>query len=441
MEKILNKVNNCKIGSSIERSEDDALIIGKGIYGDDKGNPPGTLHVAVLRSQYAAGKILNLDTSMASCIPGVHSIIDGKSFSNLSKPLLSVLRIDIEVWPCAIEHVRYVGEPIALVLAENRYIAEDAIDNIKVTYQEYTPIIKTEEATLDSSPNVHKKTKTNLVSDRKFSYGNPKEAFKKADEIIKLKIEYPRNSCTPLEGFIVQSNYNPSEKSYTVHSNFQGPFSLHSVISRSLNVNENKLRLLSNQDSGGSFGIKQAILPMIVLTCLASRISGKNIKWVEDRIEHLTAASSATNRVTTIKAAVRKNGEILALDYDQIDDVGAYLRAPEPASLYRMHGNLSGAYLVKNISCRNRVVLTNKTPTGLNRGFGGPQHYYALERLVHKIAVNLKLDRLAVIKLNLVKDKDFPYQSASGALLDSGQYKKLMDKVLKIGRASCRERV
>ena len=97
--------------------------------------------------------------------------------------------------------------------------------------------------------------------------------------------------------------------------------------------------------------------------------------------------------MTTIKAAVRKNGEILALDYDQIDDVGAYLRAPEPASLYRMHGNLSGAYLVKNISCRNRVVLTNKTPTGLNRGFGGPQHYYALERLVHKIAVNLKLDR------------------------------------------------
>ena len=141
MEKILNRVNNCKIGSSIERSEDDALIIGKGIYGDDKGNPPGTLHVAVLRSQYAAGKILNLDTSMASCIPGVHSIIDGKSFSNLSKPLLSVLRIDIEVWPCAIEYVRYVGEPIALVLAENRYIAEDAIDNIKVTYQEYNPCL------------------------------------------------------------------------------------------------------------------------------------------------------------------------------------------------------------------------------------------------------------------------------------------------------------
>ena len=169
---------------------------------------------------------------------------------------------------------------------------------------------------------------------------------------------------------------------------------------------------------------------MIVLTCLASRLSGKNVKWVEDRIEHLTAASSATNRVTNIKAAVKNNGKIIALDYDQIDDVGAYLRAPEPASLYRMHGNLSGPYLIEDISCRNRVVLTNKTPTGLNRGFGGPQHYYALERLVHKIANTLNLDHLKVIKLNLVKDKDFPYQSASGALLDSGQYSKLINKVI-----------
>ena len=124
-----------------------------------------------------------------------------------------------------------------------------------------------------------------------------------------------------------------------MRSNFQGPSRLHWVITRLLNVSENKLRLISNKDSGGSFGIKQAILPMIVLTCLASRLSGKNVKWVEDRIEHLTAASSATNRVTNIKAAVKKNGKILALDYDQIDDVGAYLRAPEPASLYRMHGN------------------------------------------------------------------------------------------------------
>ena len=431
MKKTITKIDDCYIGSSIERSEDDTLISGKGQFGDDIGHPPGTLHVAVLRSSYASGKIVNIDTSGALAIPGVHSIIDGKMFAEISKPLLSVLRVDIEVWPCAIEFVRYVGEPIALVLAKDRYIAEDAIENIKVSYKQLEPIIDTYKATLDDSPKVHNQLKTNVLSDREFCYGNPNQAFEKADKIVKLKIEYPRNSCTPLEGFIVQSNYNPESNQYTIQSNFQGPFSLHSVISRSLDIDENKLRLISNQDSGGSFGIKQAILPMMVLTSLASKISGKNIKWVEDRIEHLTAASSATNRVTNIRAAVKKNGKILALNYDQIDDVGAYLRAPEPASLYRMHGNLAGAYLIDNILCRNRVVVTNKTPTGLNRGFGGPQHYYALERLVHNIAVELNLDRLKVIKLNLVNDKDFPYQSASGALLDSGQYNKLIEKVLK----------
>ena len=431
MKENFNQINDCYIGSSIERSEDDTLISGKGIFGDDKGHFPGTLHVAVLRSSYGSGKIINIDTSAALAIPGVHSIIDGKMFAEISKPLLSVLRVDIEVWPCAIKFVRYVGEPIAMVLAENRYIAEDAVDNIKVSYEQFEPVIDTFKATLNDSPKVHKNLKSNILSDREFCYGEPNEAFKKADKIVKLKIEYPRNSCTPLEGFVVQSNYNSEEKQYTIRSNFQGPFSLHSVISRSLDIEENKLRLISNQDSGGSFGIKQAILPMMVLTSLASKISGKNIKWVEDRIEHLTAASSATNRITNIRAAVKKNGKILALDYDQIDDVGAYLRAPEPASLYRMHGNLAGAYLIDNIFCRNRVVVTNKTPTGLNRGFGGPQHYYALERLVHNIALELNLDRLKVIKLNLVNDEDFPYQSASGALLDSGQYKKLMEKVLK----------
>ena len=431
MGKMFNKnITNCGIGMEVERSEDNSLLSGKGKYGDDLGFPPGTLHIAVLRSPHASGKILNIDTSDALLIQGVHSIIDGKIFAELSKPLLSVLRINIEVWPCAVDYVRYVGEPVALVLAQNRYIAEDAIETIRVTYDKYEPVIDTVKATFADAPKVHVQLDNNVVSDRDFSYGNPKKAFEDADKIIDLKIEFPRNSCTPLEGFVVQSDYNKYDFTYTVKSNFQGPFSLHSVIARSLGVNESRLRLISNQDSGGSFGIKQAILPMIILTCLASRISGKNIMWTEDRLEHLTAASSATNRVTNIKAAVKKNGKILALDYDQIDDVGAYLRAPEPASLYRMHGNLSGAYLIENIFCRNRVVLTNKTPTGLNRGFGGPQHYFALERLIHNIAHNLKLNRLDVININLVNNKDFPYQSASGALLDSGQYKKLVDKVV-----------
>jgi 2-furoyl-CoA dehydrogenase large subunit len=151
------------------------------------------------------------------------------------------------------------------------------------------------------------------------------------------------------------------------------------------------------------------------------------VKWIEDRLEHLAASVSATSRVTRLDAAVEADGRITALSYDQIEDVGAHIRAPEPATLYRMQGNLTGAYDIRNVAVRNRVVLTNKTPTGLNRGFGGPQVYYALERLMQRIAVELELDPLDVIRRNLVPAGAFPYRTASGGLLDSGDYPRAVE--------------
>src|SRR5213079_484818 len=140
-----------------------------------------------------------------------------------------------------------------------------------------------------------------------------------------------------------------------------------------------------------------------------------------------------TNRATTLSAAVSEEGRSLALDWDQVEDVGAHIRAPEPATLYRMHGNLTGAYAIRNVSVRNRVVLTNKTPTGLNRGFGGPQMYYALERLMQRVAVELKLDPVDVIRKNLVPSNAFPYRTATGATLDSGDYTKALETALAQG--------
>ena len=205
-------------------------------------------------------------------------------------------------------------------------------------------------------------------------------------------------------------------------ANFMGPFSLHAVMARALKVPGNRLRLRTPPDSGGSFGVKQGVFPYIVLMGVAARVAGRPVKWIEDRLEHLCASVSATNRVTTLEAAVDADGRVRALAWDQIEDVGAHIRAPEPATLYRMHGNLTGAYDIRHVSVRNRVVLTNKTPTGLNRGFGGPQMYYALERLMQRIAVELKLDPVDVIRKNLVPADAFPYRTATGATLDSGDY-------------------
>ena len=422
---------DCFIGNNISRVEDDKLLNGKGQFGSDTPFKPDALHAVVLRSEYASAKIKKIDFSKAQKLKGVYKIITGKDFSEISNPLLSVIRTEFKTWCCAIDEVHYVGEPIAIILATSRYIGEDALQLIDVEYSVNQPVISIKDALNTTTKFVHKKYyKSNVVSDRNFEYGEPNKFFTKSHKVVEIEVEYPRNSCTPLEGFVVHSEYDNASGIYNVKSNFQGPFSLHSVLSRALKVEEGNLRLISFENSGGSFGIKQAIMPMIILTCLASRLSNKQVVWVEDRMEHLTAASSATGRLTKIKASIDDQGTIHALDYDQIDDVGAYPRAPEPASLYRMHGNLSGAYKVKNIRCRNRVILTNKTPSGLNRGFGGPQHYFALERLVHQIAVELKLNVLDVIKINLLEKNQFPYKSPSGALLDSGNFQKLVKKVI-----------
>jgi len=149
------------------------------------------------------------------------------------------------------------------------------------------------------------------------------------------------------------------------------------------------LRLITPPESGGSFGVKAAVYTYIVLLGLASRHLGVPVRWTEDRLEHLAAGSQATERRTGLEAAFAEDGELLALRYDAVEDVGAYLRAPEPATLYRMHGSLGGAYRVRNVAARNRLVLTNTLPSGLNRGFGGPQLYFGLERTM-AIAASIK---------------------------------------------------
>ncbi|MGE4111416.1 MAG: molybdopterin cofactor-binding domain-containing protein, partial [Burkholderiales bacterium] len=270
------------------------------------------------------------------------------------------------------------------------------------------------------APVLHDKVGTNVVAERSFRYGEPEAAFAAAAHRIGIEISYPRNSCTPIECGVVVAEYAAHDGSYDVLSNFMGPFSLHSVMALALGVPGARLRHRSPRDSGGSFGVKQSLFPYIVAICLAARKVRVPVKWTEDRLEHLAAATSATARRTRLDAAVSADGRITALDYDQIDECGAYLRAPEPATLYRMHGALTGAYAIANLSVRNRSVLTNKTPTGLVRGFGGPQVYFALERLIQRIAADLGMDLLEVYRRNFVRA--FPYRAAAGALYDSGDY-------------------
>jgi 2-furoyl-CoA dehydrogenase large subunit len=422
------------VGQALPRVEDAALLSGRGNYADDLPVTKATLHAAVLRSPHAHAELKQIDASAALAMPGVITVLTGEDVKRWSTPFVVGVKKPIDCWCMAVDRVRYVGEPVAVVVAIDRYRAEDALDRIQVSYTPRAAIVDPVAAAQPGAPLLHDAAKSNVVSERRFSYGDPDAAFAAAAHRIGLTVHYPRSAVTPIETYVVVAQYEPGDETYDVLANFQGPFTLHPVMARALKVPGNRLRLRTPPDSGGSFGVKQAVFPYIVMMSLAARKAGRPVKWVEDRLEHLTAATSATNRVITIDAAVSAEGEITALRYDQLEDCGAYLRAPEPATLYRMHGNLTGAYKIRHLAVLNRVVLTNKTPTGLNRGFGGPQVYFALERLMQRIAVELKLDPLDVIRRNLIPSGAFPYRCAPGALLDSGDYPVAVARAIDEGR-------
>ena len=274
-----------------------------------------------------------------------------------------------------------------------------------------------------------------VVSDRSFSYGEVDDGVR-AGATSSSRGRTSSRAGRPARSRRTASSPTgtTADGTLTAWSNFQGPFTLHSVAASALGLPGSRLRLITPPHSGGSFGIKATVYVYVVLIGLASRKLGIPVRWTEDRLEHLTAARRLRLAARSVQAALLSNGELLALRYDALEDVGAYIRAPEPATLYRMHGSLAGAYRVRNIAARNRVVLTNRCPTGLNRGFGGPQLYLALERTMDVAARRLGLDPAELRRRNLVEPDAFPYRTPSGALYDSGDYEACLDDALELVR-------
>jgi 2-furoyl-CoA dehydrogenase large subunit len=412
------------VGRPLPRLEDEALLRGEGRFLDDLDPVAGARHAAVLRSPLAHARIARLDVSAALQAPGVVGVLTGADVAELSRPFPAGVDSPVPHYAAAHETTRYAGEPVAVVVARDRYLAEDACELVEVEYEPLEPVLDPIAATESEA----------CVSDRSFSYGGVDDAFARADLVVHESFRFHRWSCTPVECYGVVADWDDANGSLTAWANFQGPFTLHSVAAAALGLPGSKLRLITPPDSGGSFGIKSAVFAYVVLMGLASRKLGVPVRWIEDRLEHLAASSASSGRVTGVEAAFAADGELLALRYDAIEDVGAYVRAPEPATLYRMHGSLSGAYRVRNVAARNRVVLTNTVPSGLNRGFGGPQLYLALERTMDIAARRLELDPAELRRRNLVPEDEFPYRTPSGALYDSGDYGACLDDALALAR-------
>ncbi len=420
------------LGLPLERVEDEALLRGEGWFMDDLEPLPGIAEAAVVRSTAAHARIRSVDIAAALEVDGVLGVLTGGQVGEMTRPFASVLRAGLEYRAAAVDVARYVGEPVAVVVARDRYVAEDAAELVEVEYDPLPVAASLEAALAEGAPVLHAGAGNNVVSDRHFAYGDAGGALAGADLVVRTTFRHPRSSCTPVEGYGVICHWEGD--GVTAWSNFQGPFTLHGVAAAALGIPISKLRLVSPPDSGGSFGVKASVYPYIVLMALASRMCGVPVRWTEDRVEHLLASSMATERLTDVEAGFSATGDLVALRLSLTDDVGAYVRAPEPATLYRMHGGITGPYRVRDVEVRSRVVVTNRCPTGLNRGFGGPQLAFALERTMAVAATRLGLDPAEVLARNMVPAEAMPYRAPAGAVYDSGDYGACLAEALRLAR-------
>ena len=333
----------------------------------------------------------------------------------------------------ATDRVRFVGEPVAVVVAADRYLAEDAAELVDVDYGELPAVTDTRAALAGDAPRLHPEAESNVATDRTFSFGAVDEAFAAADHVVSGDYSFPRYSSMPLECYCVVANWTETAQGPAVEvwANFHGPFSMVPVLAASLGVPPSRLRLHVPADIGGSFGIKAGIYPYVTLMALASKHAGRPVRWTEDRLEHLVASSAGADRLMRFEAAVTADGTVTALRANLVDNVGAYLRPPEPSTLYRCFGNITGAYRIPAVRIRARAVVTNKTPTGLNRGFGGQQLYFGLERLMDKVASTTGLDPAEARRRNFIGAGEFPYRTPTGGVYDSGDYRQAFDLALK----------
>lgn len=409
------------VGKSVPRFEDGRLLTGRGKYIDDLPFP-NAAHCAIVRSPHAHARIRRIDYSEALKLPGVLAVLTGEDIREHTNPFSVVSNVEAPYYSLAVDKARYAGEPVAVIVADDRYIAEDAMELIDVDYEPLDVVLDPEEAAKDGAILLHEAAGTNVAVHRDLKYGDPDAAFAEADHVIGLRLMFPKYSSTPMETFGVVAEYEPTSGQMTIWSNLHGPFIMHPIVSMALNVPEHKLRFICPADVGGGFGIKTSIFPYLVLMAAVARKTGRQVKWIEDRSEHLLSSSSGTDRVAYMELAVSNDGIFQAMRARIYDNVGGYIRSPEPGCVFRSLANFLGPYAMKHLHLDAHVVMTNKSPTGPNRGYGCQHLYFNIERVVDEVASRLDIDPAELRRKNLLAADVFPYETPTGGVYDSGDY-------------------
>ncbi len=422
------------IGKPVRRVEDARLLTGRGTYIDDHPPVANLFHAAIVRSPHAHARILGYEVKAARALPGIVGVLTGEDVLKHTKPFAVGVTAPVRYYCAATDKARFVGEPVAVVVGKSRYVAEDAADLVQVRYEPLPAVVDPERALEPDAPVLHEAVGSNLANNRRLVYGDPDGAFREADVVVRERFKFPKYGSTPIETYGVVARWDALDGVCTVWSNFMGPFIMHPLTARVLGLPENRLRFIVPPDIGGSFGIKSLIYPYMALIALASKLTGVAVKWIEDRHEHLLASSTGTDRIAYREVAAKKDGTILGMRFRWLDNVGGYIRSPEPGCSFRPTGNFVGPYRFQHLEVDASTVMTNKSLTGPNRGYACGHLYFESEGMLDRLADELGMDPAELRRRNLIQPQAMPYRTPSGGLYDSGDYPKAFEKALELAK-------
>ncbi len=419
-------------GIPLRRREDRALLVGAGRFIDDV-RLPGMLHMAVVRSPHAHARLVDIATAEALAVPGIVAVITA---GDLPAPTPRIGVVPVFPGLDSVTHpllahgvVRYSGEPVAAVLARNRYDAEDAAERVRVRYDVLPAVTDVDTAIAPEAPVLHPGRTSNVVFSHTASGGDPDAAFRRAAVVVDLTMEQPRLAAVPIECRGAVAAYDRTADRVEVWLSTQTPHSARAQIAQILGTPIEHVRVVA-PDVGGGFGAKGSLYPEEVLVAYLARRLRRPIKWIEDRAENLRCTTHGRGQRARVRAAAAEDGAVLAVDADVLADLGAYCLLVTAAIPARTSLVGLGAYRIANVRYRIRGVATTKAPTGPYRGAGRPEAAYYIERVMDSLAARLGMDPAEIRRRNLIAT--FPYTSPTGFVHDSGNYPAMLDRALEL---------